>query len=260
MSASDNIESVLRDIHILISKAKPIDVSGNNVVINKNTIMQLLQNLNDAMYGLQEEYELTQNAKEKAMREFQKQCDDMTFQAQRQANDIYAASIMYAEASLTNLQNMYKDREAALDAAYEAAKEQIKIEDQRAKTAQINYKSALNNLIDSQKYLRLIDKENARLLRGEPIDDENTPDEVVHEEETYSAPEIRINKEYFEANGIPIEEDSAKNTQSENDMEVAANSLSDDLDAEYFSWKDEQQEEEKPKKGRKTVKLFSKKD
>ena len=75
-------------------------------------------------------------------------------------------------------------------------------------------------------------------------------------------PEIRINKDYFIQNGIPLEDEEETTgvpTQGElTEKEAAA--LSEDLDKEYFAWKESDQEEEKkPEEGKGIFSLFGRK-
>ena len=50
MGAQDKTERVLRDIHVLFSKAEPYNGSKRNVVIDKTKMTTLLKELNDCMY------------------------------------------------------------------------------------------------------------------------------------------------------------------------------------------------------------------
>ena len=100
MSAADRTEKVLRDIHVLFSKAEPYNGSKRDVIVNKNEMMDLLKELNACMYDMIDEHELSQTKKDKANREMQKQGDDIIFAASRKAEDIYAASIMYTDNAL----------------------------------------------------------------------------------------------------------------------------------------------------------------
>ena len=59
----------------------------------------------------------------------------------------------------------------------------------------------------------------------------------------YAAPEIRIDKDYFARAGIDIDEDLE---QPSSDSEGEESSISsEDLDAEYFKWQEEESSEEK---------------
>ena len=109
MSAADRTEKVLRDIHVLFSKAEPYNGSKRDVIVNKNEMMDLLKELNACMYDMIDEHELSQTKKDKANREMQKQGDDIIFAASRKAEDIYAASIMYTDNALNDIQQIIED-------------------------------------------------------------------------------------------------------------------------------------------------------
>ena len=80
MSAKNDTEKVLRDIHVLFSKAEPVEGSAINVVVNKNDVMELLKELNNCMYEMMDEYELTSQSRAKAEREMKKEGDDNIIQ------------------------------------------------------------------------------------------------------------------------------------------------------------------------------------
>ena len=64
MGAQDRTEKVLRDIHVLFSKAEPFEGSKQRVVVDKNEVMELLKELNGCMYDMMEEYELTMRSRD----------------------------------------------------------------------------------------------------------------------------------------------------------------------------------------------------
>ena len=66
MGAQDRTEEVLREIHVLFSKAQPYNDSKKRVVIEKSKMMDLLKELNDCMYDMMEEHELTVQSRDKA--------------------------------------------------------------------------------------------------------------------------------------------------------------------------------------------------
>lgn len=244
MGAQDRTEKVLRDMHVLFSKAQPYEGSTKNVIVDKNAMMDLLKELNSCMYDMMEEYELTVKSRDKANREMQKQGDDIVFDATRKAEDIYAASIMYTDQALENLQDAIKESQEAVSKIYEDAIKKIKEETRAVKTNQLELKSHLNDLIDTQKYLRLIDEENMRILKEKA---EGSPEEF--DAPKYSAPEIRINKDYFAQAGLTVEEDL---DQGAGDINGEENTISsEDLDAEYFKWQEEESGTEEKKTGKK---------
>ena len=241
MGAQDRTEKVLRDIHVLFSKAQPYEGSSKNVIVDKNTMMDLLKDLNSCMYDMMEEYELTAKSRDKANREVQKQGDDIIFDAQRKAEDIYAASIMYTDNALESIQDIIKESQASIEKIYNEAAKKIEQETRDVKHNQLELKSHLNDLIDTQKYLKLIDEENMRKKRENAEGSEEEFDAPK-----YSAPEVRIDKEYFVRNGLALDEAEA----SENDQEELPFS-GEDLDAEYFKWQEGDESEKKDNGGKK---------
>ena len=242
MGAQDRTERVLREMHVLFSKAQPYEGSTKNVIVDKNAMMDLLKELNECMYDMMEEHELTVKSRDKANREMQKQGDDIVFDATRKAEDIYAASLMYTDNALESIQNIVKESQESVAKVYEEAIKKIKEENRAIKTNQLELKSHLNDLIDTQKYLRLIDEENMRLLKEKNEGAEEGFDSAPK----YAAPEIRIDKDYFARAGLEYDDLDEPAAETEE-----AGISSDDLDAEYFKWQQEESEEDSKKNGKK---------
>lgn len=243
MGAQDRTEKVLRDIHVLFSKAEPLNGSQRDVVVNKNEMMDLLKELNECMYDMIDEYELSQQKKDKANREMQKQGDDIIFSASRKAEDIYAASIMYTDNALHNIQEIMDETNRSVEKLYQDTRKQIEEQKRAVKTNQSELKSQLEDLIDTQKYLRLIEDENLRLDKAKESGIATT-----QEKSPYAGmqPEIIINKEYFAQNGIPLDEEDTP-AGEETMSEEALKKLSQELDNEYFDWKEESPQKEEKK-------------
>lgn len=249
MGAQDRTEKVLRDMHVLFSKAQPYEGSKRNVIVDKNAMMDLLKELNSCMYDMMEEHELTVKSRDKANREVQKQGDDIIFDATRKAEDIYAASIMYTDHAMDSIKDIINESNDRIAKIYEEAGKQIKEEVNSVKSNQLELKSHLNDLIDTQKYLRLIDEENMRIAREKA---EGSPEEI--DAPAYAAPEIRVNKEYLAQAGYAVDGDEPLPSPEEK-----IGMSSEDLDAEYFNWQEEGKEEDKSGKNGLLSGLFGKK-
>ena len=323
MGASDRTEKVLRELHVLFSKAPAYEGSKVNVVIDKNIVINKLRDLRECMYAMREEYELTVESREKANREVQRENEEFILSATKQAQDIYAAAIMYSDRSLEDLIDAVRDLQERMDGAYHAIEEKIKDELHQAKANQLNLKSQLEGLLDTELYLNLIDDANRRREKEkrQAAMEEPEPSPYTHikadirvneeliqsigggeappplEEKDYSdiVPEIKINSEYFEKRGIapPTAESKAADAEGDIDIDaigedliaetIASESIADEhaeeddlgekitedisdeelaeisanLDAEYFGWKKEAEEELKAKEKPK-IKLFGK--
>ena len=241
MGAQERTEKVLRDIHVLFSKAKPSDGTGLNVIVNKNEMLELLKELNSCMYDMMDEYEITAASRDKANREAMKEQDEKVLEATKKAEDVYAASIIYTDNALGEIQKIIEKASDDMERICRDMKSQLEDEKQVVRTNQSELKSQLTTLIDTQKYLNIIDEENARKRK----EDKGYIDEYENQTQSPYAdivPDIKINEDYFRANGIPFEEEEEKKPEKESLIS------GEDLDAEYFAWQDEEKEKKDEKK------------
>ena len=247
MSAQDNIEKVLRNLHVLLSKSEPYAKEPSKVIIDKQEVLDLLSQLNKAMYDVMDEYELTQQSRDRAAREFQKQGDDIIWNASRNAEDIYAASVMYTDEALNHIQDIMKEATASVEAVYSEMSRKLKEEQQVVKSNQLELKSQLQDLRDTEKYLKLIEARNREIQKekesGKPLEERES--NIYANRQT----EIKINQEYFEKMGIPLDDPTEKVEETEIDIKI-------DLDADYFQWKEEQEYEKKNKASKEKADRF----
>ena len=254
MGAADRTEDVLKRIHVLFSKAEPYNGSKKRVVVEKTEMMDLLKELNECMYDMMDEHELTIQSREKAEREQQKHMDEMIFEARKQAEDVYAASVIYSDQALSQIQDVMKLAEEQMQKVHDGLISEMKEKRHEVKANQYELKSQLQDFIDTQKYTRLIEEENIRRSKEKEMASDLPPQANTYAE---AKPEIKVNAEYFEKAGLELPKDAKDNAESESDLEAA---LSADLDAEYFDWKEGDSPKEEGKKEKSVFSIFSKKD
>ena len=205
MSSQDKLEKVLRDIHVLISRSEVYDT--DRIVVNKQEMFGLIDRLNASIYEIMEEYELTKQSRDRAEREHKKQGDKIIWDASRKAEDIYAASVMYTDEALNHIQAIMDESTEQIRAVQDAMLKDLEEKKQIVRTNQLELKSQLQDLVDTEKYLSLIEERNKEIERekekhgrrfGEPKEKSQFADVKT---------EIRINKEYFRNAGIELEED-----------------------------------------------------
>ena len=242
MNSKDKTEEVLKAIHILFSKAEPIEGSKKRVIIDRDRMMSLLKDLNDCMYSMMDEYEITKRSKDRAIRDIQKQSDSMIFDARKNAEDIYAASIMYTNHAIDEVQRVIDRAKEDIDNAHEKLSQQIESRKKTLKDNQLDLKNQLSSLIDTQKYLMLIENENKRLkYEAEKRENEEEPKEAQEK----ATPVIRINEEYFKAAGLmPDEEDTREELPEIESVKLSDEEMQ-ELDNEHFKWKAEEEKEQK---------------
>jgi len=249
MSAQDNTEKILRSLHVLLSKSEPYAKEPSKVIVDKQQMLDLLAQLNQAVYDIMDEYELTQQSRDRAQREFQKQGDEIIWNASRNAEDIYAASVMYTDEALNRVQDIIKETDESIAEIYANLNRRLKDEEKLLKSNQLELKSTLQDLLDTEKYMKLIEARNKEIKKqkesGKPLDERES--NLYANRQT----EIKINQEYFEKMGIPLEEEEKEEEKiPEVDIKI-------DLDADYFQWKEGQEIEKKEKALKEKTDRFS---
>ena len=130
MSAQDNMEKVLRELHVLLSKSNPYERDSNYLVVNKKEMLDILKQLAVCMSEVMDEYELTQQGREQAQRENRKIGEEIINDARAKAEDVYAASVMYTDEALRRILDIMDKKwkeEDTESSPYAAVKPEIKI-------------------------------------------------------------------------------------------------------------------------------------
>lgn len=234
MSAQDNTEKILRSLHVLLSKSEPYAKEPSKVIVDKQEMLDLLAQLNKAMYDIMDEYELTKQSRDRAEREFQKKGDEIVWNASRKAEDVYAASVMYTDEALNRVQEIMREADSAIAEIYTRMNHDLKEQEKLMKHNQLELKSTLQDLVDTEKYLKLIEERNREIRRqresGKPVEEREK--NIYANRQT----EIRINQEYLDKMGISMESESVE--EAADTEETPSVDIRVDLDADYFQWKE----------------------
>lgn len=199
MGAKDDSEKILREIHVLFAKAEAYEGSRERVVVNKEQVFDLLEKLNGAITDMVDECELTWAERDKAYRRQRRQGDEIVSEARHKAEDVYAASVMYTDRSLEEIQDLVNRTSEELDEIHRQMKAAIETELRHMKDNQTELHGQLRDMADSQKYLHLIDDENRRIAREkEKAREADRGGTFVPLSYAGPAPEIRVNPAYFE--------------------------------------------------------------
>ena len=212
MSSQDKLEKVLRDIHVLISRSE--SYSQDRIIVNKQEMFGLIDRLNASIYEIMEEYELTKQSRDKAERE---QGDKIIWDASRKAEDIYAASVMYTDEALNHIQAIMDESTEQIRQVQNEMLKGLEEKKQIVRTNQLELKSQLQDLLDTEKYLSLIEERNKEIEREK----EKHGRRFGQKEKSQFADvktEIRINKEYFKNAGIDIEDEEDESTDTQTDI------------------------------------------
>ena len=238
MGVQDDTEKVLRALHVMLAKGEQYPKEPSKVIVDKQQMLDLLSALNQCMYQMQEKYELTKSSRDKAERDFRKQGDTIIMDASHKAEDIYAASVMYMNEALNHMRDIMKESNENVSKIYADLNEKMDIEQRRIKTNQLELKSQMQDLVDTEKYLKIIEERNRELEKqkneGKPEEDEEVS--IYANRQT----EIKINQEYLdkhiEADYDTICEDIKK--RDDQDMHRAASPLTKAADAHEIDTSD----------------------
>lgn len=262
MSAQDKTEQVLRDIHLMFANSEVYSLDTSKVIVDKKQIIQLLRQLNVCIYELMDEYDLTQRGRDKSEREAKKAGEAIVKDASRKAEDVYAASVIYTDEALHRVQDIMQEAMDSVRGVYEKMNEEMTAEKRKVYRNQSELKGHLQNLVDTEKYLKLIEDSNKE------IEKEKHREKKDAEALAYTAPaikpEIKVNAEYFERAGIPLEVvDFGAADEIEEFSEPKVNvapEITVNLDAEYFRWKQGGAASTAEERRSEKHTLFSKKD
>lgn len=245
MSTQDNLEKILRKMHVLISKGEPAGQSKDKVIVSKQELLGLLKDLNICVYNIMDEYEMTQQSYDEAERKSRRKGEKIVKDAGKMAEDVYAASVMYTNEALNHIQSIIQDASDSIDEVFSRMKYELNERKDTVRENQLELEGQLHDLADTKKYLQIIEERNKELEKERRS--VKTWKTKMKKESAYPEPEIKINKEYFIQNGIPLEmeeelevEQEVKVTAEEVVQPKEAPEIKVNLDAEYFKWKQEQ--------------------
>lgn len=248
MSVQDKLERTLRDIHVMVSHGREVPGYEEYVLLYKKDMLKLLDALNDAVSDMMDEYEVTEQSRARGEREAERRREEKVREANRQAEDIYAASVLYTDDALGRIQDIIENAGKSIKQIMEGFGKEIEKEKKKVRSNQRELKSQLEDLKDTSKYIRIIEERNKEIAKAKAKkEDREKPEKyqrkdkpeqdfvplsaeikineeyferagltpeglpVIKDEPVYEKPEIKINEEYFKRAGIPLEgEDKAK--------------------------------------------------
>ena len=139
-----------------------------------------------------------------------------------QSQDIYAASVLYSEDALGRIQRIIDAAEKSVKETLSRLSQEMEQEKRVVRSNQLELITQLEDMKDSQKYMRLIqernreiekEKENQKLLEEgrsgnfykkaekkseSEMAEEITADVTEEKQTAYEKPVIKINREYFQ--------------------------------------------------------------
>jgi hypothetical protein len=235
MSSQDKLEKVLRDIHVLISRSEAY--GKDRIIVSKQDMFALIDRLNASIYEMMEDYELTKQSRDKAEREHKKQGDRIIWDASRKAEDIYAASVMYTDEALGHVQSIMDEATEQIREIQDSMLRELEEKKQIVRTNQLELKSQLQDLVDTEKYLTLIDERNKEIEREKEKNGRRFGQEKEKSQFEDVKTEIHINEEYFRNAGIELEDtEEISEDPAENSGQETASGKEESIDLSGVTW------------------------
>lgn len=206
----EDLEQIMRRIHVLFAKCEPYgDESENRIIVPKKEVFRLLEQLNYAVVHMMDRYEGTAESRERGLAEYQRKSEKIMEQARAGADDVYAASLIYTDGMIEELEAVISDAKESLWAEYARMAGRLEEQESILNENQEEIKQQLNSMIQGEKYLRLVERENARLKRLEAAGAEDVGDEYPEEEDDWEEESASADTgyEYDSADEVYYKED-----------------------------------------------------
>lgn len=207
MGSRNKTEEVLKKIHVFLATAEPSIGSSRKVVVDKYEFLDLLKELNVCIADMMEEYEVSEDSRDRANREHKKKSEEIKKDAKRDAEDIYAASIMYSDQALRRIMDSIDDARVRMGEVLSRTDVLLREQRRIVKDNQLELISRLESLKDTDKYMRLITDENIRIqkeLEKAALEQEEYPSSDPSLSEKAQV-DIRINTDYLDQLGLSID-------------------------------------------------------
>ena len=248
MAVQEKLERVLREIHVLFAGCRHLKTDENQILVDKNKIFQLLNQLNVYVYEMMDEQEITQASKDKIRRDAERKGDRIILEAEKKAEDIYAASVLYTNESLHHVQNSIDRASEEVEILLRETQEALKLQKDTLRANQLELTEQLQDMADARTYFKLIEDRNRQIEkeREEAKKERELLRESIARGSSANKPEVTVNKSFFEKTGISLNEVSGDEREK---PPAPKPDITVNYDAAYFKWKeDELSDREKEKK------------
>lgn len=211
MNIQDKLERILRELHVMLSRAPASEINEEYVMIPKKEMQKELGNLSQAVREMMDEYEATEQGRNRGELEAEKHRMEIIRDANQQAQDIYAASVLYSEDALGRIQVIMDEAEMSAREVLKRLNREMEEEKRIVRSNQLELITQLEDMKDTAKYMKLIEERNRETARAKAQKKEGRQarkyQRKTEKDPEFKAitPEIKINEEYFEKAGLTPE-------------------------------------------------------
>ena len=259
---SDKLEEIMKKIHVYLANCQESPYSEKDLIVSKECIFALLEELNYAVYGVMEDYELTKSARERGIAQAERKAADIKAEAMRRSEEAHAASLLHTQEAISDMKSALKYMQEKVRIEYELLLMNYEEKLNFLEKDSLEIISQLQTMNDSKYYLRLMEDIKRKHQKKEEI--------VEQEEEQQSQPVTSKNVGSVGGGMLsmdgyeePLDEFESKlggsivvavhdtprvptgfkksKKKKKGSMMGEAQITSQELDAEYFAFQEEQQ-------------------
>lgn len=251
---SDKLEQAMKKIHIYLANCKESAYSSEELIVSKKRIFSLLEELNYAVYDAMEEYEVTVAARERGIAQAERQAADIKDEAMLRAEEIHASSLLYTQEAISDLKNALEYMNEKVRIEYEMIMMNYQERLQFLEQDSMEVIAQLQSKADAKIYLHMIEEIKARRrLLPEDMETDDIHSKKVGSaasSEGYDMPadeyENKLSSSIVvEVHDTPkIPEGFGKGRKKKKGKAASGGETTvttQELDAEYFAFQEEQQ-------------------
>ncbi len=252
MNPQDNVERVLKEMHLIFSRSLEYGDSPDQIIMDRAEFMKLLDRLTKGIYEMMEQYEQTRQSRLAAERSFKRNAEEIMEQANANAEDVYAASVLYTADAIGKIRSLMDQTNDSMNELFMQFRRELRDQKDLLRAHESELQAQLADMTDTRKYLSIlrdINREQERKNRDLEAEREignqyarNLFRAAVSPMEGQAA----ANAPAGPVSGAPTESTTAHTPVSGDKPEVTVNK-----NASYFKWKEDR--EDSPKEGGNTA-------
>ena len=249
---SDKLEQAMKKIHIYLANCKESAYSSEDLIVSKKRIFSLLEELNYAVYDAMEEYEVTVAARERGIAQAERLAADIKDEAMLRADEIHASSLLYTQEAITDLKSAMEYMHEKVRMEYEMMMKNYQERLYYLEQDSMEVLSQLQTKADAKVYLHMIEdiKAKRKTLPEdlEPLMSNSINVGSVASSDAYEVPADEFESKLSSAIVVEVHDTpkipegfGKKKKKGKSPAGGEAAETTQELDAEYFAFQEEQQ-------------------
>ncbi len=143
-------------MHVIFSKSLEAGGMPDKMVVDRAEFMNLLDRLTTGIYEMMEQYEQTQSSRMAAERNFRRSAEEIVEQANANAEDIYAASMLYTADAIGKIRALMDRTNDSMNELFIQFRRELRDQKDLLRVHESELQAQLSDLSDTRKYLNVL--------------------------------------------------------------------------------------------------------